>query len=478
MDSGWDVFSLERVRLLGHRIAPAFIALAAVALFVLLVVGGSLIWRLVQVAWWNNADESIRAASAALTAIAALIGAGFLTWRTVVSHWQARASQAQVTIARENHYTTLFTKAVEQLGATREVKEMVQKKVGELTQVEPLVRTEANLEVRLGAIYALGRIARDSERDHWPIMEVLCAYLRSEQNTGVATPKSEGVDVADWIFSAPKVRPDIQAALEVIGQRSAERVIFERQNGLRLDLRGANLRKANLTDLNMSFVRLNGAHLEGALLFYTSLEDASLDGANLTGANLSFASLDQASLKKSILNDCLFWSTTARRADFRHSTFNYARFENARLNDAIFMHSSARGARFYLCEADSVNFSNASFDGVWFVNSSLSEIVVASASLYDIALLKIDLSTAHGLTQEQLTEVLAAHDVRLPEGLTLSHVRLNPELSSNILTALDSSIASVLSNEVGFHDQPAGHFLSRDTLWQQITSLRWRTVSA
>src|SRR3982751_6161439 len=38
-----------------------------------------------------------------------------------------------------------------------------------------------NLEVRLGAIYALERIPRDSERDHWPIMEVLCAYVRNPE---------------------------------------------------------------------------------------------------------------------------------------------------------------------------------------------------------------------------------------------------------------------------------------------------------
>ncbi len=35
-----------------------------------------------------------------------------------------------------------------------------------------------NLEVRLGGIYALERIARDSPKDHWTIMEVLTAYVR------------------------------------------------------------------------------------------------------------------------------------------------------------------------------------------------------------------------------------------------------------------------------------------------------------
>jgi hypothetical protein len=35
-------------------------------------------------------------------------------------------------------------------------------------------------ETRLGGIYALERIAKDSEADHWPIMEILTAYVRKK----------------------------------------------------------------------------------------------------------------------------------------------------------------------------------------------------------------------------------------------------------------------------------------------------------
>ena len=34
------------------------------------------------------------------------------------------------------------------------------------------------LEVRLGGIYALEGIANESKELHWPIMEVLCTYVR------------------------------------------------------------------------------------------------------------------------------------------------------------------------------------------------------------------------------------------------------------------------------------------------------------
>jgi hypothetical protein len=74
--------------------------------------------------------------------VAGVIGAR-LTWR------QMRSNE----IAQEGQITDRFSQAIEQLGAT-------------------------NLEVRLGGIYALERVARDSERDHWPIMEIFTAYIR------------------------------------------------------------------------------------------------------------------------------------------------------------------------------------------------------------------------------------------------------------------------------------------------------------
>jgi hypothetical protein len=40
-----------------------------------------------------------------------------------------------------------------------------------------------SLAVRLGGIYALVQIAFDSAELHWPIMEVLTAYLRDHAST-------------------------------------------------------------------------------------------------------------------------------------------------------------------------------------------------------------------------------------------------------------------------------------------------------
>jgi hypothetical protein len=69
------------------------------------------------------------------------------------------SSVQSLNLSREGQITDRFTKAIDQLGALD----------GD---------GKPKLEIRLGGIYALERIARDSERDHGPIMEVLTAYVR------------------------------------------------------------------------------------------------------------------------------------------------------------------------------------------------------------------------------------------------------------------------------------------------------------
>ena len=45
---------------------------------------------------------------------------------------------------------------------------------------DPVVSPLAHFDTEggTGGIYALGRIAKDSEKDHWPVMEVMSAYIR------------------------------------------------------------------------------------------------------------------------------------------------------------------------------------------------------------------------------------------------------------------------------------------------------------
>jgi hypothetical protein len=145
-------------------------------------------------------------------------------------------------ITNEGQITDRFTKAIDQLGAVKE-------------------DDKPNLEVRLGGIYALERIDRDSEKDHWPIMEILTAYVREN------APRISSENPSESSHAKP-LGKDIQAVLTVVGRRLRTYGKGEDQslNLNNVQLEGADLSDANLVGANLSDADLEGAHLRGTYL--------------------------------------------------------------------------------------------------------------------------------------------------------------------------------------------------------------------
>ena len=123
------------------------------------------------------------------------------------------------------------------------------------------------------------RVARDSARDHLTVMDVLAAFVR-EHSLEKWPPQARNVG------PRPTLRPDVQAAMTVIGRRT---VSYDHQpiNLTDANLPGAELEKANLTRVNFYFANLTGAWLVDANLTNANLTAASLAHTNLTGANLT-----------------------------------------------------------------------------------------------------------------------------------------------------------------------------------------------
>ena len=213
----------------------------------------------------------------AIGAVVLAIG-GYFTWRNL-------------RVAQEAQITNRFTQAIGQLGA-------------ELKDGTP------NLEVRLGGIYALERIARDSPRDHWTIMEVLTNYVR--QNAPWPPRPHAQPAISPWrarkvaeATAGGKPRADIQAILTVLGRRKPPQEPPEWRELGRLDLTGADLREADLSEATLSMAQLSGAILSGAILREADLREAYLTGAkNLTADQVkSAASRDGARLPREIAEE-------------------------------------------------------------------------------------------------------------------------------------------------------------------------------
>jgi Pentapeptide repeats (8 copies) len=132
-------------------------------------------------------------------------------------------------LSREGHVTDRYTKAIEQLGSDK-------------------------LAVRIGGIYALERVARDSAKDHPTVMEVLAAFIREPPPPDLADspvrPSASG--------ELARLRPDVQAAVTVIGRR------ISRNDRDRINLHGADLAHVNLPGANLTGTDLRSAHIHGA----------------------------------------------------------------------------------------------------------------------------------------------------------------------------------------------------------------------
>ena len=180
-----------------------------------------------------------------------------------------------------------------------------------------------NLEVRLGGIYALGHIAATSERDYWPIMEILTTFVRERASVSKNQPLKEPPE---------RLAPDIQAALDVMGGR---RHSYKEGESQRLDLRGTDLRRANLTEAKFAGAILSEVHLEAANLTGIHLDEAILRESHLEHANLTEAKMEGAFLLNARLNGSRLQAASLREAYLVGTRFDEANLLGADFRDAF-----------------------------------------------------------------------------------------------------------------------------------------------
>ena len=167
------------------------------------------------------------------------LGAGlFAAGALVFTARNFTVSRRTLELTEQGQVTDRYTKAIEQMGSDK-------------------------LDVRIGGIYALERVARDSGRDHPAVMEVLTAFIREHSREQWPPPDHPASQEQER-----SSRPDVQAAVTVVGRRDVERDIrridLARATLTRANLRGANLARADLTSANLSRANFTRADLYGA----------------------------------------------------------------------------------------------------------------------------------------------------------------------------------------------------------------------
>jgi uncharacterized phosphosugar-binding protein len=231
----------------------------------------------------------------------------YTTYKLGVENFGLAVEQQKINIQkqdldRDGQITDRFNKAVEHLGSDK-------------------------LSVRIGGLYALERIAKDSKNDRSTIIEILCAFVREETQidtklikTGdIITPIEETASSESTknpasleVSKEPKqIATDIQTALTIIGRRQIEKGITDKIDLSYTNLVGANLENANLHDVDFVGANLSYANFKNADLHLAKLENANLYNTYFESTNLSEA--------------FLYLSANINNADLANANLNEAR---------------------------------------------------------------------------------------------------------------------------------------------------------
>jgi len=313
--------------------------------------------------------ELFEAENAARSTLALILGASGLLLGLVIVWRRFEAS-------RELRSHEQFAAAVEQLASER---------------ADGSARTES----RLAGVYALERLANESDHEYWPVLEVLTAYVRENAAWKYAERASSSLSMS------PRPTADIQAVMAVLGRRRPTAPSGERRL---LDLREVDLRGANLSGGHFEGCTLQGSHLEHAdatrtILTRSNLREASLAGASLTEADLEGASLARANLEGARLN-----GANLKGADL----------SGARLHGADLWEANLKGCNLKDVDLRGADLSQAMLEGAILWRADLQDAVLAGATLRETHLERANLTGVSGLTWEQGEDAYTDENTILP----------------------------------------------------------------
>jgi hypothetical protein len=271
-------------------------------------------------------NQSIGIGVQSLTGIAVIVG-GYVAWQKLridreIAENTLSSTQETLRLSQENAANSLrHTQETLRLSEDGQI-------TGRFTHAIDQLGSD-NLAIRLGAIHALERIARDSARDLWQIMEILTAFVRE---TSVLNPPEEvATREKAMVKKSFKLRADLQAALNTIGRCNA---YVDDSIEQELDLSGANLsggrfkefvQKATFQNVDFSGSTLKQAIFEEVNLQKTSFVTADLQGALFVSCILSNAQLVGADLQQAIFV----------KTDLQDSMMIFADLRGASLKEAI-----------------------------------------------------------------------------------------------------------------------------------------------
>lgn len=255
-----------------------------------------------------------------------------------------------------------------------------------------------NTHIRLGGIYSLEQLAKDSPNDHWTVMEVLTAFIREESpfKLHFSPDNLDSFNHAEpaWnrVSSIANISMGVQAALSVIARNGDA-------NGLR--------------ELDLSRTNLKGA----------TIKQGCLDRVDLRGSYLGHALIERVSLNSALLDTCVFEKAKLSEVSFCQSRMRQSNFYGSRLSKVDLTGANLYGASLQGCDLHMVTLTDVNLNNTNLQLHSALSVVMDNAQLSGA-----DLSNERGFEEEQITSALLCN-TKLPKNMNLDPNRNCDELA-------------------------------------------------
>jgi len=257
------------------------------------------------------------------------------------------------------------------------------------------------LTERLGGVYALEHLMRESPRDHHTVVEVLAAFIR--ERVPVAAHSVDEASTSKGGDQRPRPPTDVQAALTVLGRRPI------RTEPAAVNLSGVDLRGADMTGLHLKGVQFAGADLRYAILRMANLETAYLQRVSLDHANLYRVRMPMAELHRSTLRTADLCEADLDRCDLSHADLAGCDLSGAVLRSANLSCANLYDAKLSQADLRGADLSDIARDGpVRWTRRQRSQ----PAQVSDQAA-----ATEVRLTRAQLEQARTDSTTQLPDGL-------------------------------------------------------------
>lgn len=329
--------------------------------------------------------------------LAQIIGGGVVLLGLLFTFGTYLISLDKQDLDREAQMTDRFSKAITHLGDEKQA-------------------------IRIGGLYELERVAKDSPKDLATIRKVILTYLHD--NYSIRNEATESTK-----FAVEKREQSNGLAISFYSSNTELQTLINIIQGLsneddRLDFSGLNLLDKSLTRGRYSLANFSGTNLSGSNIFasnfsHSNFKDAILNRVTsdlkehieIKGSivmlvtpqevkpNFTGADLTRAMIIESNLSEAIFVEAKLRNADLTKSIFY-----KVNLSEAALDYVNATQTNFKAANLTNANFRGANLSGASFEGSILDLTNFSSA----------DLRETKGLNFEVMKKSIISDDTKLP----------------------------------------------------------------